>query len=159
MNEVFTDGWVFHTEEDIKKLNNLTVDMLDENIAEMIEKATIIYDMQVSEQATGNNASINLEKLPSYSSALLTPETALKNQIPAMKTSLENVGATVEKIEYQKIELDGKEYDGIYSVSVYNGVKMEQNAISFKKGDYLVYLTVTSTQSNIDTLLSYFTID
>lgn len=154
------DSWVYHTDEEIKALNNITTNMLDDDIAEMVKKATIIYDMQASDPSTGNNTNINLEKLPSYASSSVNIETILKNQFTALKQSLESVGATVEKMEYEKITVDRKEYDGISVVSNYNGVKMEQNIICFQKDEYLVYLTVTATQEGkLNTLLSYFEID
>ena len=154
------NGWIYYTEEEIKSLNNLTIDMLDDKIAETIKNAKIVYDMQVTDPSTGNNASINFEKLPSYAVSSVKMESILKNQFPVLRKSLEDVGATIEKMEYEKITVNGKEFDGISIVSKYNGVSMEQSIISFQKGDYLVYLTVTATQSGkMDTLLSYFSIN
>lgn len=152
--------WVFYTDEQILELNNIVVDVLDEDIAELLENATVIYDMYASSQTDGSNMNVNLEKLSAAQAIRLDIKQVLEAQIDTIKQGYENMGYTDIRIEYEKIEVDGKEFDGLKLVAKIQGYDFYVTMFAFRKSNYLANVTIGSLQADkTDTILSYFTVE
>jgi len=153
------DGWVFYTDEEIKALNNITQDVVGEDIAELLKNATIIYDMYAINNATGESANINFEKIPTGLD-IADLKSALTPQIDVIKTAFTEMGATVNKVETADVTIGDKTYDAIYVDAEANGVHIYENVVAFVEGDYIAYVTVCSTSTDgLTTLLNCVTID
>lgn len=151
--------WVFYTDEQLRELNNIVGDVAGEELAEKLEKASIIYDMCVTNVNDNSNINVNLEKVTPSQLKNTTVKALLESQIDVIKTAYENMGLTNIKVQYQKITVDGKEFDAlVYSASA-QGVGLYGTAFSFIKGNYMANVTVTTTQTNkVDKILGYFEI-
>ena len=153
---VLPSSWVYYSEEEIKALNNITIDKLDEELVEMIKNATIIYDMCAVDNATGSSININFEKLPVYMTTA-DLETILTNQIGNTKTSLESVGATSVNVLYSKVEVDGKQFDALCNTAEVNGAEIYQTILAFQCENYITYVTVTAASDDaVKDVLSNF---
>jgi len=149
--------WTFLTQEEIYELNNLTNDMLDEKIAESIESANLIYDMQATTEA-GDNVAANIEKLSILNSAIHDEESYIDASLPQLKTSLEDIGITVTKSEKIELEFIGKKTFGCYIVgTASNGVTIYEKLACIKKGSYVyVVAAASSTDGKVDEILNQF---
>lgn len=151
------EDWDFFDEESIKELNDIALDAMDDDIAEKLKNANVIYDMYASNASTADNVNINLEKIPSYMASNLNVEEVLKKQFTTIEQSLESAGASVDEIKYIEIGVDGQKFDGISINSTVSGTKLYQKMVAFNRGNYLVYITATSFDANgADEILSFF---
>ena len=151
--------WVFFTDEQILELNNIVGDILDEEIAERLKNANIIYDMYAAYQTEGSNMNINLEKLGAVQMIALDIKQTLEAQIGTIKSTYQSMGYTDTDVEYQKIKVGGKEFDGLKLTAKIQGIDFYATIFTFRKSNYLANVTVCSLQTDkIDTILSYFTV-
>ena len=151
--------WVFHTDEQILELNNIVGTVVDEDIAERLKNANIIYDMFATYQTEVSNININLEKLSAVQMISLDIKQTLEAQIDTIKQSYENMGYTDTNVEYQKIKVDGKEFDGLKLTAKIQGIDFYADVFAFRKSNYLANVTICSLQTDkTDTILSYFTV-
>ena len=151
--------WVFYTDEQILELNNIVGTIVDEDIAERLKNANIIYDMCATYQTEGSNININLEKLSAVQMISLDIKQTIEAQIDTIKQSYENMGYTDTNVEYQKIKVDGKEFDGLKLTAKIQGIDFYADVFTFRKSNYLANVTICSLQTDkTDTILSYFTV-
>ena len=151
--------WVFYTDEQILELNNIVGTIVDEDIVERLKNANIIYDMYATYQTEGSNININLEKLSTVQMISLDIKQTLEAQIDTIKQAYENMGYTDTNVEYQKIKVDGKEFDGLKLTAKIQGIDFYADIFTFRKNNYLANVTICSLQTDkTDTILSYFTV-
>ena len=151
--------WEFYTDEQILQINNFAVDFFDEDFAEVLKNATIIYDMYAMNTNDSGNVNVNLEKFSVWQIATLDLKTSIEKQLPSLETSFSNLGYTNIQTSYQKVTVDGKEYDAAKVTAEINGIKYYGVTFCFKKGIYVANISVSSMYTDkIDTLLSCFTI-
>lgn len=151
--------WVFYTDEQIMQLNNITGEYYEDDVAEVIKNATIIYDMYAQQQSTGNNINVNLEKLSPLQIATLNIKQTLESQIGTVKSTYQNMGFTDIDAAYSLVTVVGREFDALEITAKIQGTDFYCTCFSFKKGTYLASVTVSAVQINsIDTILGYFTV-
>lgn len=151
--------WVFYTDEQMRELNNIVGDVAGEELAEKLEKASIIYDMYVTNVNDNSSINVNLEKVTSLQLKNATVKEILESQIDDIKTAYQNMGLTDTKVQYQKITVDGKEFDALVYSANAQGAGLYGTVFSFIKGNYMANVTVTTVQTNkVDTILGYFEI-
>lgn len=152
-------SWVFYTDEQIKEINNFATDLAGEEYAAAVENATLIYDMFASDETTGNNININMEKLNSLQVANLNLKDSLEAQIDLLVSSYENMGYTNVCAEYEKITVDGKAFDALTISAEIYGIEFHGVTFSFLKGNYCANVAVcTMGEDAVDTILGYFTV-
>lgn len=150
--------WTFYTDEQILELNSITADLVDEEIAKSLENANLIYDMYAI-KADGSNININLEKLNAVQLITLDIKATLESQIDTIKTAFEDIGYTDFNAKYQKVTVDGKEFDALVYNAKIQGIDFYGNVITFRKGNYLANVTVSSLQTDkTSDILSCFTV-
>lgn len=153
-------GWEFYTDEQIREMNNFTADFYDEEFAEQIQNATIIYDMLASNAADGSSINVNLEKLNPAQMLILDVKKSLEAQIDTIKSTYENMGYTNTQVQYQKVTVDGQELDGLMIKAQIQGIDLYCTLFSFTKGSYMANVSVTTTQADTTSqILGYFTFD
>ncbi len=152
--------WTFYTDEQILELNNITEDYMDDDVAELIENASIIYDMYATNATTGENININLEKLNAVQAIALDIKQALEAQINAITSTYENIGYTDITVNYQKVSVDSKEFDALKITAKIQDTDFYGTVFTFKKGNYLANITICSLLTdNFDTISGYFTVE
>lgn len=154
-------GWEFYTEKQIMDLNNIAAEYMDDSVVQQLKNATIIYDMYAMQSFSGSNVNITLEKITPAQKKALNLKVILENQIPTMKSTFSNMGLADIKINYQKITVNGKEFDGItvsakwLATASTHHQDFYEKIIVFNKGDYLAYVTAACIQKdNTDYILS-----
>lgn len=151
--------WVFYTDEQIMQRNNLVGDYLDEDVAQWLENATIIYDMFATDDTSGSNININIEKLSVFQLANLDIKQSLEAQFDAIKSAYQNMGYTDVDVKYQKVMVDDKEFDGVKLTAKIQGVNFYGTIFTFRKDNYLATVTVcTVLTDNAADILRCFTV-
>ena len=145
-------GWEFASDEEIRELNNISSDMMDDKYAEQIKKADIVYDMLATQLSTGSSVSINLEKVSALG-AIATDAQYVESAVASVKTVLESMGATNISAEQTKVKIAG---ENLYALDVsckVNGVAIYEKVICKKVDNYFVCITVatagTDTTANV----------
>ncbi len=151
--------WIFYTDEEILALNNLVGENLDADVAELVQNANIIYDMYASIPNTGCSININLEKISAMQMLTLDIQQVLQSQISMIESTYSNMGYTNTTARYEKVTVDGKEYDGLYVSATINGVNFYSVTFSFVKGTYMANVGVSSlAEDTTGEILSYLEI-
>lgn len=148
------EQWTFYTDEQIKKVNNITADMLDEDIAAQLENANFVYDMMASSES-GASVSVNIENL-GLSGVAMTAETYLSMQIDTLKTSLEQMGFSNVVIENKTYDFAGNSEEGVYVHASVNGVIFEEAVVVLKRGMRFANISVGTVGGDIDSILAMF---
>ena len=154
------ENWELYSDEQILAMNNITSSYLDEETAKQLENAAIIYDMYAQYLDEGSTVSINLEKLNVVQLLSIDIKESLEAQIPAIVTAYENMGYTDTNVEYQKITVDGKEFDGLVLSAKIQGMDFSMVTFVFQKGSYLANVSVGSLLADTVTeILNSFTVE
>lgn len=152
--------WVFYTEEEILELNDIVKDAVDEDVAEAIENATIIYDMYASNPNDYSSVNVNMEKHSSVQIAALNLKTVLESQFETIIDTYENMGYTNVQVKYEKITVDGKEFDGAVITADIADYEFSSVVFCFKKGRYIANVTVGAlSDETMKSILGCFTVD
>lgn len=142
------NDWTFYTDEQIRELNNATIDMAGEDFAELMENATVIYDMYASKNDTFDNINITLEKVDVLQLIGLDIESNYEQLAPTMIQSIENMGYSNVTYEIGTATIGGEEYASFDLTAEIQGVKMYQTSISIKCNGYLANISVTTYEQN-----------
>lgn len=153
------EGWVFYTDEQMKELNNLVGDYMDEEVAEQLKNATIIYDIIAQNTTDGSSINVAMEKLNVIQIVSLDVKKALEAQIDGIKSTYANIGYTDVQVEYQKLTVDGKEFDSLKIQAKVQGLDFTGVLFAFPKGDYLANVTVCSLSADtVNSILGSITV-
>ncbi len=145
---VLPAGWVFYTDEQIMELNNIAKDMIDdEQVSDLLKNATIVYDMTAS-HPDGSSININMEKLNAVQQLTLNLKSMLEGQISTIVSTYQNMGFTDVNVEYQKIMVDGKEFDGLKLTAKIQGIAYYGELLAFKRGSYVANVSIGSIQTD-----------
>ena len=150
--------WTFYTDAQILEMNNLVGDVLDEEAARKMQNATIIYDMMAS-NATGNSMNVNLEKFTALQMLTLNIQEVLESQIAMIESSYNTMNYTDVTVQYQKVTVDGKQYDALVIDANLQGTSFQCICFAFVKGNYMANVSVSSFTGNCNEILSCFSID
>ena len=141
------NGWTFYTDEQIKALNNITTDMMDEEYAQAIENATILYDMYALD-TLGNSVNINIEKLNVASALAYTEEEHVKATVGSVKDALSSMGLGEVTAKPTTVTIAGEKHHGIEVVCVGEQVTLYEKVICVKIGRYMANITIATVGSD-----------
>ena len=151
--------WSFYSKEQILQLNNLTMDFIDDNYNEALKKLDYIMAMFASSTIDSSNINIGLEKNNTFLNDKINLKKILEDQIPMLVSTYNNMGFSNVTASYQKVEVDGKNYDAILLNALMQNVDFYCVCFSFLKDNYMATVSITATSLNdIDKILSYIVI-
>ena len=142
------EGWVFYTDEQIKEQNNITENYLDEEVIEQLKKAPLIYDMIAKNMTDGSNINVTMTKLNAAQIGNLNIKDVLEAEIDTIKSTYANIGYSDVQVEYQKLTVDGKEFDSLKIQAKFQSLNFSSILFAFLKGDYLANVTVCSLSAD-----------
>lgn len=140
--------WVFYTDEEILELNNFVGEAAGDALQESLENADIIQDMYASHQGGMATLNVTMQKLSALQIAGLDMKASLEAQFPAIKEALENMGCANVQLKYEKITVNGKEFDGATVVASISGIPLYESLLCFTKGRYYVTVTACTLQTD-----------
>lgn len=143
-----SSDWVFYTDEEILELNNFVGEAAGEAFQETLENADVIQDMYASYQGGMATLNVGMQKLSALQVAGLDMKASLEAQFPTIKEALENMGCTNVQLKYEKITVNGKEFDGATVEASISGIPLYESLLCFIKGRYYVTVTACTLQTN-----------
>lgn len=151
------DGWIFFNEDQLKQMNNITADMIDDKqIQEALKNATLICDMYAMNSITGDTINIQLEKLTGLTS-LYDAETYVDASISSLPSALQSAGYTNITTEKTTVTIAGEDHPGISLAATYSGVVVYEKLACIKIGNYMAVITTASTtEANLDVIFANF---
>lgn len=140
--------WAFFTDEEILNLNNITEDIVDEEIAKKLESANIIYDMYaISEEEASVN--INFESLSVTNQLLLDEGDYVEIGQKDLKPALESMGYSGIETTTGTGEIAGETHPAIEVTANINGIPFYEKVIAKKCGKYMACITIASFGENL----------
>lgn len=150
-------NWRFYSDEEIKQINNISVELAGEDFEKMMENAEVIYDMYAVSDNEMDNIVVNLEKSNKLLINQLNLRDNLENSIPMIESALGNMGYTNLETELDTITIEGKELDCLCVSGEINGLKMYQKGFAIKCNGYLANISVTTyDENNADSIIENF---
>lgn len=150
------EGWAFYTEEQIREINNISMDMIDEEVAENIKNADLVYDMYALD-AFGNSVNINLEKLNTVGTAIISEKDYVNASIDSLKQALTSAGFTTVTAEATTVTLADEEHPAVYVVCSNEQVTIYEKIVCKKVGKYMANITVATVyEDNTNTVIDQF---
>lgn len=144
------EGWAIASDEDIAKLMNIGVEMLNvdqQKLAELAEQ-TSLYCMVANEENTGASVMVMLEK-PTLKVTSELYLSTVKQQLESVESMKYNIGE-----QYSKT-ISGEEYTAV-DATIEN-YPVEQRYYVRTEGDYIVAIIITTTaEGQLDTILNCF---
>ncbi len=136
--------WSFYDDDQIKEMNNIALDAVDEDVADLIDNADLIYDMYAVHSDGMSNINVNLENVGTATLAALDLAENLDKTKSIIQDSFENMGYEDVSIESTTVEIDGQEFDGLVNHASISGMDMYQVLFCNKCGKYISTVTVTT---------------
>ena len=138
------EGWTFYTEEQLRELNNITEELVDEAYTEALKDATTIQDMFASSGDGLSNCNVTLEKVNALSLAVTDVKDIYEAQKETLVSGYESMGGANVKIESVTVTIEGKDFEALtLSVDIY-GTTLMQTLFCVKCPGYLATLVVTA---------------
>ena len=151
------DQWSFSTDEEIREMNNATAEMAGEEFQDIIQNASVIYDMHAVHSNEMDNIIVSLEKVNPLQLVGLDLEDNFEALLPTMQEAFENIGYTDIKFDIGTVTIEGKEFTTLYVNAVIAGYEVYQATIAIKCSGYLASISVTTYgQEALNELLKSF---
>lgn len=149
--------WTFYTDEQIKELNNISSDVAGDDLKEILENASIVYDMAAGRSNGLDNINVNLEKMNAITLAALDLAENYETAYSLVEESYVNMGYTDISHEITTAKIDGEDHTALRITAEINGMKLYQKLISIKCSGYLANITVsTYEEDTVDAILDKF---
>ena len=150
-------NWVFSTDDEIKQMNDMSLDLIGEEYAEAIKNASLIYDMMATVPGGIESVNIVIENVGVLYGSLLSTDEYLDNSVSSVEGALESMGFDNVSAEKGTLVFAGSERP-ILSVSASVAeFSMNETIVVLKKGNYIASITVASdSEENSKKILSNF---
>ena len=151
------ETWYFYSEEEIMEANGTTAEVLEGEIAEMIENGGTLTDMFAQNLETGATVNVVFERV-SLANSLLYNE---KNYIEASTATVEEAFAQmgIEDVAYtiQEAEFMGQTHMILQITGLYSGVPVYEQVAVVKDGRNFTVVSVFSMlEGEAEEVLSCF---
>lgn len=137
-------GWTFKTEDEIKEMNNLAMDMATDDLANLLKDADLIYDMAAATGTGLSNMMVSMQKLNSLQIASLNIANELEKSYELTESSLINMGCANLTHSISTITFDGKTFDALVISASISGLTMNQTTFAIKCNGYLASVSIAT---------------
>ena len=135
-----SSDWVFMTDAEIQANNQSTMDMLGEDYAAALEKATVVTDMFATHANQMDTVNVTFEKL-SGANTLLDAKGYAEISDDTAVEALESAGFANMTSRVGTIQFAGAEHVAIYISGTYSEVPMYETMALVKVGNYIMLVT------------------
>lgn len=151
------ENWYFYTEEEILQVNGMTADLLEGQLAEMMENGGTLTDMYAANLTTGATVNVVFERLSLANSLILNEESYVKASVSIVEEAFEQMGIEDLEILQQDMEFMGEEHRCMVISGSVSGVPFYETVVVLKSGRNVTSVTVFSIdQEEIESVLSCF---
>lgn len=140
------DGWHFATLDQLKELNKITSDMLEDKYKEQLLKTKVFFEMYAADNR-GSYVTVVFEKMDEQQKEYFTDTSKFYNpaNLANYEKSMEEAGAVNFEYEVTTLKVDNRVFDGIYMNYIQNGIRMDSYEFVIIKGEYIVTCGVYTT--------------
>ncbi|MBQ6947621.1 MAG: hypothetical protein IJN42_06190 [Clostridia bacterium] len=139
------ETWTFTPKDKLAELAGLAADeILADDVAEMLKKANVVYDMQATAADGATNIILAYENVGAIYGAVLSESAYVDQALKGLETSLAGSAMTLISADKATYTIEGKNFVGIKIHSQANGVDIYQALVCIKAGNYMSSTTVTT---------------
>lgn len=151
------ESWYFYSEEEILAANGMTADLLEGNIAEIIENGGVITDMFAQNMETGATLNVVFERLSLANSLFYNEKSYIEASISTVEDTFAKMGIENVEIALQQTEFMGEAHESCVITGLYNDVPIYEQVVVAKSGRNVIAVTVfTVTEEEMEEVLSSF---
>ncbi len=146
MQAAFPSSWRVLTDEEVGEMMGYVLDTIDmEEVDALLEQNGGICDLMiVSQDGSGDNVNIQIEKLPVPGGLTTSEEQLMKNSASLLESSLKNMGVDLVEMELLTCEFAGKDHAGLDVTMTAGGVTYYERVVIVKVGSYVATITAFS---------------
>lgn len=146
------EGFRYYSDEEIATVNGITEELLD---VEEIE--TVVYDMYCIDETNGSTININFENIGALYGALLDEEAYLDLSLENFDTMYASSGITITSSEIGTIDISGKEFTSVDLVLDFGGVSVSETLFVKEIGGNMMCCAVAAAdEATIEDIISCF---
>ena len=150
-------SWTFLSDAEIREVNNITQDMVGDDLASQLENASVIYDMQATKSDSAANIILNIEKLSTLQGAIMSEDEYATQSVAGLVQGLESAGLTNVKANKISVNFAGGTHAAIEVSGEVSGVTVYEKIVCYKKSKYVAAIAFASyVDDTTDEMLNYF---
>ena len=151
------ETWYFYSEEEIMETNGLTADMLEGEIAEMIENGGTLTDMFAQNLETGATVNVVFERVSLANSLLYNEKSYIDASTATLEEALAQLGIEDVACTIQEAEFMGQTHMILQITGQYSGVPVYEQVAVVKDGRNFTIVSVFSMlEGEAEEVLSCF---
>ena len=153
--------WKYKSDAEIKEMNNIVSDMMDEEIAEAMEEGAVLYDMMAISSNGRDNILVTLEKVNPVALKKLDISKNFEKAYASVASSFQNMGYTDVEHTISTGSIDGKTFETMKITGRINGISMYQINFCVKCNGYLASVAITTMGADrtADLMQTFYIID
>ena len=138
------ETWYFYSEEEIMEANGTTAEVLEGEIAEMIENGGTLTDMFAQNLETGATVNVVFERMSLANSLLYNEKSYIEASTATLEEALTQLG--IEDVAYtiQEAEFMGQTHMILQITGLYSGVPVYEQVAVVKDGRNFIVVTIFS---------------
>ena len=151
------ETWYFYSEEEIMEANGTTAEVLEGEIAEMIENGGTLTDMFAQNLETGATVNVVFERVSLANSLLYNEKSYIEASISTVEDTFAKMGIENVEIALQQTDFMGEAHESCVITGLYNDVPIYEQVVVAKSGRNVIAVTVfTVTEEEMEEVLSSF---
>lgn len=140
-------NWSFMTDEQIRQNNEQTMNLMGEDYAAALEKATVITDMFAVHANQMDTVNVSFEKMTGINVAL-TEDAYAQASAKGVADGLGAAGIENVTHEIGKIQFAGSEHTAIRVAGSFSGIAVYQTIAVVKTGNYMMLVASCTWNTN-----------
>lgn len=151
------ETWYFYSEEEIMEANGTTAEVLEGEIAEMIENGGTLTDMFAQNLETGATVNVVFERMSLANSLLYNEKSYIEASTATLEEALTQLG--IEDVAYtiQEAEFMGQTHMILQITGLYSGVPVYEQVAVVKDGrNFTVVSAFSMLEGEAEEVLSCF---
>lgn len=154
-----SDDWTYYNEEQIAEINNMVADSIsDEELSEMMEKASTVQDMYAASSDGLATINVVFENMGVVYGTVMDEEKYIQTASPNLEKALTDMGMTDVQMEETTREFAGATRHSLRVSGSMNEVPVFEELVCIKEGNYMATITMASYMEDItDDMAALFT--
>lgn len=159
------ENWTYYNDEQLAELSGVTMENLDEDLAELLEEATesgkIVYDMYAASNDSLANVSVIFENLGVMYSITLDEDKYIDISLENTQRAWEALGGENMIVKKAYIDFAGASHPALIMTGELPEFNVYQTLVCIKQGNYMASITFGSFMEDITGYLAglFYTID
>lgn len=141
------ETWIFKTDEEIKAVNDTTMELVGDEYKEAMANAPVVYDMMATHTNGMDSISVVLEKLSGLN-VLMTEQTYMDLSKDNAVNALASMGLNIQSAETFTVQLAGKDHVALMIEADVGGYAIYECMVVVKCGGYIACITVCTWLEN-----------